>query len=329
MKICFSANSGGHLNEILQLKSFYKDYEYFFVTNKNAFSVELAKNEKVYFVEKFIIKEVFSKIQLIKPLKNVIQSLFIFLKEKPDIVITPGAGTAFGMWLFGKLFKKSIYIESIARIDKPSIFGKYIGKRSDLIIVQWQKLLNYYKNGVYGGIIFNFKNFKNQIYPSKIKKIFITTGTYELQFNRLFSEIDRLIENEKLPYTFTGQIGSTEYKPKYYPYFDYCGQAELHKNINDADLVICQGGAGSIMDSLMRGKRVIAVPRLPEFYEFVDNHQIELVGELERMGLIIPVYDIALLGSAINNAEKFNPSFNNLSESKYDTILKTYIDNIK
>ena len=71
MKICLTANSGGHLNQLLQLRSIYKNYEYFFITDRNAFSEELAKTENVYFVEKFVIKEIFLKHQYYKPLKNL------------------------------------------------------------------------------------------------------------------------------------------------------------------------------------------------------------------------------------------------------------------
>lgn len=329
MRICLTANSGGHLNQLLQLKSFYKNYKYFFVTDENAFSKELSKNEKVYFVEKFIFEEIISKLEFIKPIKNILKSFIIFLKERPDVIITTGAGTAFGMWLFGRLFKKTVFIESIARTTEPSTFGKTIGSRSNVVFVQWQNMLQHYKNAVYAGIIFNFNDIKTKMVGQGIKNIFITTGTYKLQFNRLIAEIDMLIENKKIRANVIAQIGSSTYKPKNFTYFEFCGQIELHKHIDNADLIICQGGSGSIMDSLLKGKRVIAIPRLTEFNEFFDDHQIQLVSELEQLGLILAAYNINSLGNIINKAKKFNPQFNKLNKSRYSKYLSEYLDSLK
>lgn len=329
MKICLTANSGGHLNQLIQLKALYSRYDHFFVTDRNSFSEELAKTENVYFVQKFIIREVISKFQFLKPLKNIVQSLVIFFKERPRIIITTGAGTSMGIWLMGKIFfQKTIFIESVARTDEPSTFGKIIGRRSGVVFVQWEKMLNFYKKGVYSGLIFDFKNVKIKGTDSKIKKIFLTAGTYKLQFNRLLNEVDRLIEKGHLNCKISAQIGSSDYLPKHFDYFDYCGQKQLHKAIEESDLVICQGGSGSIMDSLLRGKRVIAIPRLPEFNEFFDNHQIQLSGELERLGLILAVYEINKLGDVIEKAKDFKPDFRRINQTKFYDYLEDYINRI-
>ena len=325
MKICLTANSGGHLNQLLQLKSFYKDYEYFFITDRNAFSEELAGKAKVYFVEKFIIREVIIKLQFFKLFKNFFQTLRIFIKEKPDIVITTGAGVSFGALFLGKLFGyKTVFIESIARVYHPSTFGTAIGKYARNVIVQWKEMQKYYKKSVYGGLIFNFDDIKvNKI--EKINNIFLTAGTYKLQFNRLFAEMDKIADKFN-GCKVVGQIGMSDYIPQNYNYFDFCGQEELHKNIEQADLVICQGGSGSIMDSLLMGKRVIAIPRLPVYGEFFDDHQIQLTGELEKAGLILVVRDIHKLNDTIKAAVDFVPDYTGTSRSRFHDILKKYLD---
>ena len=326
MKICLTANSGGHINELIQLKNYYNNHDVFFITDRNPLSIELSEKHKVYFVEKFIFKEVFKKFQFIKPVKNFFQSFFIIIREKPDAVITTGAGVALGSWLSAKiLFKKNIFIESAARIKTPSTYGKYIGSRSEAVIVQWDQLRPFFKNPIYGGLVFNFDNSIKYKYSTQIKKIFVTTGTYKLQFNRIFMELDMIIASGKAGYCITAQVGESDYMPQNYKYFRYSNQSEVHKYIEESDLVICQGGCGSIMDSLLRGKRVIAVPRLPEFKEYFDDHQVELVSELEQAGLILGVYDINTLGDTIKKAALFRPDFKKLSNSNYDRILKEII----
>jgi UDP-N-acetylglucosamine--N-acetylmuramyl-(pentapeptide) pyrophosphoryl-undecaprenol N-acetylglucosamine transferase len=324
MKICLAANSGGHLNQLLQLKPLYNKHDHFFITDKNSFSEELAATENIYFVEKFVIKEVFQKYQFLRPVKNIFQSFLAIIRERPDVIITSGAGVALGALLICKMmFIRTIFIESIARTHEPSTFGRVIGKRSDLVLVQWKPLLEYYRNAVHAGLIFNFKDIKCS--STKIKKIFITVGTYHLQFDRIFKEMDSLIKSRAVGSEVIAQIGASTYIPRNYEYFDYCGQTRLHELVGQSDLIICQGGSGSIMDSLMRGKKVISIPRLREFNEFFDDHQLQIVGELERLKLIIAVYDISKLGDAIKRSASFIPDFNSMRQLGIASYLEDYL----
>ena len=318
MKVCLTANSGGHLNQLLQLKFLFNDkrFQCFFVTDENLFSQELSKKHSVYYVEKFVFKEIIKKKQIFKPVKNIIQSFKILFKERPNIIITTGAGTSFGSWLWGKIFAKTIFIESIARTSEPSTFGKVFGSKSDVVFVQWENMLSHYKNSIYGGLIFSFNDIQFNK-GKKINNIFITVGTYKLQFDRLLQEIDQLLKTKTIGCNVIAQIGASTYEPENYQYFDYCGQQKLHQLISESDVVICQGGSGSIMDSLLRGKKVISIPRLPAFNEFFDEHQMQLVGELEKQGLIIAVYDIKNLAGAIKQAENLNPNLKDMNHSKY------------
>ncbi len=325
MKICLTANSGGHLNQLLQLKSFYKKRDHFFITDRNSLSEELAKSERVYFIEKFVFKEIILKRQFLKPFKNLMQAVLIFIKERPDAIITTGAGTAFGPWVLGLLFKKTVFIESIARTNGPSVFGKLFGRRADVVFVQWEHMLKFYPKGLYSGLIFSFDEIRTHK-KNSIKNIFITAGTYRLQFNRVLKEMDDLLENGRLSYNVTAQIGASDYKPKNFSYFDYCGQHRLHEIINDSDLVICQGGSGSLMDSLLRGKKVIGVPRLVAYKEYFDDHQIQLVGELEKMGLILAVYEIKDLREIIKKTKDFIPDFNGIGNSKMNNDLENFFN---
>lgn len=309
MKICLTANSGGHLNQLLQLKEIYQDHDSFFVTNKTPFSQELAETERVFFAEQFVIKEVFKKRQFLKPLKNLRQSLSIMLREKPDVVITTGAGVSMGMCFLARLAsRKLIFIESVARTSSPSTFGKLISKISNKIFVQWEDLLGFYRSGTFSGMVFDFSGKENLFVNKKPESIVVITGTYPLQFNRLLRELDALKQSGEIACNIVAQIGASDYHPREFEFFDYCGQKKLHALIESSDLVICQGGSGSIFDSVLRGKKVIAVPRLPQHDEFFDDHQVELVRKLEKLGLILGLYDdIKNLKSKIQESGSFTP----------------------
>ena len=86
---------------------------------------------------------------------NAIKSFAIFIKEKPDLVITTGVLAMIPMCLIAKIFgKKLIYIESFAKISSPTLTGKFLYKYADQFYVQWEKMLEIYPNAIYKGGIY-------------------------------------------------------------------------------------------------------------------------------------------------------------------------------
>src|SRR3989338_9101984 len=116
LKIAIPSSAGGHLTEILQVREAYDKYERFFITVKRRDTEDLAKNEKVYFVDD-------TGRSLIGLVKNTISSLKIMSKEKPDVIITTGAGAAIPSCIIGKLLgAKILYIESYFPAQKKKSF---------------------------------------------------------------------------------------------------------------------------------------------------------------------------------------------------------------
>lgn len=150
-KICFIASSGGHLEELEQLKEVVKKYDNYFVVTKT----EATKKNKKY---KYLICDFNRKNKFLLIISLIImfyEQLKIFIKEKPDIILTTGAGLVIPTCIFAKVFrKKIIYIESYARITSPSKTGKLLYKISDKFIIQREGLKQFFPNAIYGGCIF-------------------------------------------------------------------------------------------------------------------------------------------------------------------------------
>ena len=152
-KICFICSAGGHLEQINQLKKVKELYnDYFYVT------VETKATQNLKY-KKYLVKDLYrGKFKLMKLIRII--SLFfiqfwIFLNEKPDFIITTGAGVAVPMCLIAKLFrKKIIYIESFARINSTNKTGRFLYKYANLFIVQWEQLKDFYPKAIYGGWIY-------------------------------------------------------------------------------------------------------------------------------------------------------------------------------
>ena len=149
-KVCFAASSGGHYEQLLMLKPLFEKYDSFIVTEKTAY------DSKVNSVDMYYMKQVNRKEWNFIPrmIGNFFRSLKVFRKEKPDVVICTGVLAMIPMCLIAKMkHKKLIYIESFAKVTSGTMSGKFLYKRADLFIVQWESMLKVYPNAVYlGGI---------------------------------------------------------------------------------------------------------------------------------------------------------------------------------
>ena len=86
-----------------------------------------------------------------------IKSLFVYNKEKPDVIISTGVLSAIPMMLIGHVFKKKvIYIESFAKINSPTMTGNLIYKKhiADQFYVQWESMLEFYPDAIFKGGIY-------------------------------------------------------------------------------------------------------------------------------------------------------------------------------
>lgn len=147
--------------------------------------------------------------------------------------------------------------------------------------------------------------------------IFVTVGTHEQGMDRLFIELDRLIENGSVKEEVFAQIGYSSYLPKHYKYKNMIGYDEMDEWVRKANIIITHGGPGSIFHPLQYGKVPIVVPRNPEFNEHVDKHQILFTKRLEKQGKVLAVYDIKELNYIIKNHSSLSQNCNyKANESK-------------
>lgn len=133
--------------------------------------------------------------------------------------------------------------------------------------------------------------------------IFVTLGSQKFQFNRLLIEIDRLIGEGKISEDIFAQIGYSDYKPMNYQYKEFLDRDEFMNIMNKCDKVITHGGTGAIIRAIKSGKKVIAIPRLAKYGEHVDNHQLQIVKEFEKMNFIIYIDDEKSLENEIIKLE--------------------------
>jgi len=153
--------------------------------------------------------------------------------------------------------------------------------------------------------------------------ILVLLGTNPYPFTRLARQIDELAGRLNLDVFI--QTGTTPYKPVHCESKAFLTYDEIKLKIEACELLVVQGGAGSIGDGLKAKKAVVAVPRYPNLGECPDDQE-ELVQALDRAGCVIGVYDVADLGAAIDRSHSFVPA--RLPENRIPQIIKNFLQGI-
>jgi UDP-N-acetylglucosamine transferase subunit ALG13 len=212
-----------------------------------------------------------------------ISELKIFLREKPDIIISTGSEIAIPMIYLSKILgKKVIFIESLTRISDLSFTGKIVRIATDVFLVQWEELTKQYEDTLFkGNLLFKSKINKKNSVDDNPPFIFATVGT--APFPRLIKLIDEL--SDEFNGNIIVQIGNSQIKPKNAEFFDFLNYEDIVKLNENAKIVISHAGIGSILTALEAGTPLIVIPRKKRYEEINDDHQIQIANFLEKEGI--------------------------------------------
>lgn len=178
----------------------------------------------------------------------------------------------------------------------------------------------------------NVKNIsKGSLWRFDLLMIFVMLGTQNNSFRRLLEEIDRLIGKKVIDEEVVVQAGYTEYQPQNgkMKIIDFMSREELDTFEQEANFIITHGGVGSIITSLEKRKKVIAVPRLHQYGEHVNNHQTEIVEKFNKSGNIIGLQSVEELEQAMKKVKDFEPKPYIENNKKMLEIIENFIDHIK
>ncbi len=154
-KVLFISSTGGHLNELLQLKPLFEKFDYHIITEKDKSTASLKEEYKdrisyvPYGTRSKLIRYLFIYTYV------CLKTIFLYFKIRPKVIVTTGTHTAGPMCYLGKMFgSKIVYIETFANIRTKTITGRLIYPIADLFIVQWEEMLKLYPKAVLGGSIY-------------------------------------------------------------------------------------------------------------------------------------------------------------------------------
>ena len=275
-RICFLSSPGGHLAQLHSIRNIVPRENRFFVTQISKDSYTTLIDETAFFFNINVHKSngLFS-IQIGRAITGfhiLLQSIRIISKNKFDYLVTTGASTGlvfcFLSWLLGK---KIIFIETYAGITR---FGKLLHLISYKTFVQWPSHVGIHPDSVLIPPLYNCIEYEEYEFASNCNFVYVSVGSTNYQFNRLFEMLDNTKNNFK-GLKFIGQIGHSTYVP------DFFSKKAFHKKnhmrlMNNCSIFITHGGSSNLWDSEKLKIKTIVVPRLSKFGETIDDHQLFL-----------------------------------------------------
>lgn len=287
-------------------------HDHAFVTEASAIADDLAKDHRVHRVRHYAVGQA----RLGQPIRmlwsaliNLGQSLRIALAERPDVVISTGAGAMFWTIAFCRLLgAKVILIDSFARFEAPSKFARLAKWLAHHMVVQSPALSRYWPDA----LLFDPLRLLEGARPPKQPLLLATVGA-TLAFDRMSAAVASLKASGAISEAVVLQTGvasrvtAQTHGRDDLRIVESLPFAEMQALLRDAEVVICHGGTGSFITALRQGCRVIAMPRLFERGEHYDNHQFEIAEAFAARGLVELALEADDITAAIARAKAREP----------------------
>ena len=145
-KIAIVSSCGGHLTEVRLLRRFYEPHEFFYVVDDR---IILPKDmEGKTYVATHSERD-------LRFLVNLWEAWKILRKEKPDLIVSTGAGILVPFAVFAKVLRIPVlFLETLNRVYHPSLTARIMYRLADRFFYQWEPLAKYFPQGECTGPLF-------------------------------------------------------------------------------------------------------------------------------------------------------------------------------
>lgn len=133
-------STGGHLLQLLALRGAWEGYSRIWVTFDKSDARSLLADEPVVFAHGPTNRN-FGLLAVKNLLLNLRTALRLLRVARPKVVVTTGAGVAVPFaWIGRALGARVVYVESLTRIERPSLSCRLIAPVASRIYAQWPEL---------------------------------------------------------------------------------------------------------------------------------------------------------------------------------------------
>jgi beta-1,4-N-acetylglucosaminyltransferase len=148
-KVLLVCSSGGHLAQLMKLKSWWTGHERRWACFPLPDAENLLADEDVIWVHHPTTRNV----------KNLLKNLTLAVRElwrdRPDVIVSTGAGVAVPFFWVGRLLgSHTVYLEVYDRIDSATMTGRLCHPVTELFLVQWPEQEELYRGTVVAGPVY-------------------------------------------------------------------------------------------------------------------------------------------------------------------------------
>jgi UDP-N-acetylglucosamine:LPS N-acetylglucosamine transferase len=148
LRLLLVSSTGGHLLQLVALREAWDGFDRVWVTFDAGDSRALLAGERVVHAHSPTNRNVPNL------LRNLRLALRVVRRERPAVIVTTGAGVAVPFCWVGRLFgARVVYVESLTRIDGPSLTYRLIRPVVSRTYVQWPELR--LRGALYRGTVFD------------------------------------------------------------------------------------------------------------------------------------------------------------------------------
>lgn len=152
--------------------------------------------------------------------------------------------------------------------------------------------------------------------------VFVTVGTQDKEFRRIFEMVEEQINLGNITDEVIAQTGCTKFESDKMKVYNLMQKNEYMECMKNATIVIAHAGVGSIIDGLKLNKKLIVIPRLKEYGEHVNDHQLQILETFEKRGHILAVRNSNEFSEVLKKVKDFVPK-------EYVSNKEKFIENLK
>jgi UDP-N-acetylglucosamine:LPS N-acetylglucosamine transferase len=146
--VLLACSAGGHLLQLLALKDAWEGLSRMWVCDDASDARSLLHSEWVVYAYGPPNRSVRNIV------RNVLLAVRLVARERPRVLVTTGAGTAVPFaWAARLAGARVVYVESLSRIESPSLACRLIAPIAERVYVQWPELAEAMPGARYAGTV--------------------------------------------------------------------------------------------------------------------------------------------------------------------------------
>jgi UDP-N-acetylglucosamine:LPS N-acetylglucosamine transferase len=148
LRLLLVGSSGGHLAQLTALEPWSRSHDRHWVCFDTPDAVSILASEQVTWAHHPTTRN------LPNLARNLVLAWKVLRRERPDVVISTGAGVAVPFFVLGRLVGvPTLFLEVYDRLDTPTLTGRLCRPFATRMLVQWEEQRSLYRDAEVVGCV--------------------------------------------------------------------------------------------------------------------------------------------------------------------------------